>query len=185
MQEIWKDIVGYEGLYQVSNLGNVKSLDRIQSDGRKRKSRILKQWQRGTNKHKVIDLWKNSNRFVISVHKLVYITFKDDYDEKLMIHHIDHNMYNNCIDNLAQLTVQKHNKIHCTGRTPWNKGIEYGKTKAFKKGLKVKKIKHLNRCKQMLIDFEKSNLSVTKFCKTINITTGTFYERKKFILTNS
>ena len=40
MKEIWKDIKGYEGLYQVSNLGNVRSMDRITRDGRKIKGKF-------------------------------------------------------------------------------------------------------------------------------------------------
>ena len=40
--EVWKDIPEYEGLYQVSNLGNVKSLDRVSSNGRKLKVKVLK-----------------------------------------------------------------------------------------------------------------------------------------------
>lgn len=42
MQEIWKDIKGYEGLYQVSNLGRVKSVDRIDGIGRYKKEKVLK-----------------------------------------------------------------------------------------------------------------------------------------------
>ena len=41
-QEIWKDIEGYEGLYQVSNFGRVKSLEKIDFSGHKRKCKILK-----------------------------------------------------------------------------------------------------------------------------------------------
>ena len=40
MEEIWKDVVGYEGYYQVSNLGRVRSLDRIASNGRKIKGKF-------------------------------------------------------------------------------------------------------------------------------------------------
>ena len=40
--EIWKPVVGYEGLYEVSSLGNVRSLDKITADGRRIKGKILK-----------------------------------------------------------------------------------------------------------------------------------------------
>lgn len=43
MQEIWEDVVGYEGLYQVSNFGRVKSLDKYDKIGRKYKGKIIKQ----------------------------------------------------------------------------------------------------------------------------------------------
>ena len=63
--EIWKDIQGYEGFYQVSNLGRIRSLDRTITDsiGRKRlyKGRILKQMIDGSGYFEVL-LYKETNR---------------------------------------------------------------------------------------------------------------------------
>ena len=47
--EIWKDVYGYEGLYQVSNKGRIKSCERIDGQGRLLKAKILKQWFGGNN----------------------------------------------------------------------------------------------------------------------------------------
>ncbi|MBP5698848.1 MAG: HNH endonuclease, partial [Alphaproteobacteria bacterium] len=79
MTEVWKDIKGYEGLYQVSNIGRVKSLERkhkIILHGkeclRHQKERIMKQWKRSV--YWLVDLWKDGKRDIRSVHHLVFET---------------------------------------------------------------------------------------------------------------
>ena len=60
MKEIWKDIKGYEGLYQVSNLGNIKSLDRVIEDKNKKYLLHGKKLKLGIrNTYRVINLHKN------------------------------------------------------------------------------------------------------------------------------
>ena len=128
IEEIWKDIKGYEGKYQVSNLGRVKSVKR------KRFSRvqggtiavmtvperILKQWKRST--YLLVDLWKNTKRDVRSVHWLVYEAFVGKIKKGMMIHHKDENKYNNTPENLKMVSCLTHNRIHFCGKAPWNKG---------------------------------------------------------------
>ena len=71
--EIWKDIPNYEGLYQVSNLGKIKSLERFTDDGHHVKEKILKQsFAKGYLK---VNLCKNGLKKTICVHKLVAQAF--------------------------------------------------------------------------------------------------------------
>lgn len=61
MKEIWKDIKGYEGLYQISNLGNIKSLKRIEKFYHNINDKILKKVKCGNNYY-AITLCKNNNK---------------------------------------------------------------------------------------------------------------------------
>lgn len=92
MKEIWKDIKGYEGLYQVSNLGRVKSF-------RRRNPIILKQNCIGVNKkYKSVCLGYGLPR--VYVHRLVAEAFLDNPNEYKCVMHLDNNGHNNRLDNL-------------------------------------------------------------------------------------
>lgn len=99
MKEIWKDIVGYEGLYQVSNWGNVKSLKRG----------ILKPW---INKpgYYVVSLSNNGVVKDFGIHQIVAMAFlchqPDGY--KTVVHHKNENKLDNNLSNL-QLTSHRYN----------------------------------------------------------------------------
>ena len=91
MEEIWKDIKGYEGLYQVSNLGRVKSLPKVveQFYGcRMTYERILKQSPDGKG-YMMVWLYKNKNRKTMKVHRLVASTFIPNSLHKPQIDHIN------------------------------------------------------------------------------------------------
>jgi len=112
--EEFRDIPGYEGLYQAGIYGNIKSLEKFKRTGVSRgfiqKERILKP---------VIDKWgyyyvclkKDNNKKNIKIHKLVAITFlnyKSDGTHKIVIDHIINDKSNNRLDNL-QLISQREN----------------------------------------------------------------------------
>lgn len=106
-KEIWKDIKGYEGFYMVSSLGRVKSLERIDSAGRLRKTKILKlSISRG---YKMVKLYINSTKKTIHVHQLVAIAFLNHVPcgHKSVINHIDINPSNNRLDNLEIITQRE------------------------------------------------------------------------------
>lgn len=97
MEEVWKDIKGYEKLYQVSNLGRVKSL---------KTNKILK--SNPTFSYKFVGLYKNKRCKLITIHRLVATTFIENPNNYNIINHIDGNVNNNNVSNLEWCT-QKHN----------------------------------------------------------------------------
>ena len=117
MKEEWKDIEGYEGFYQVSNKGRVKSVERKVWDSGKQsyntiKERILKPGKDGYGYLKV-DLCKYGQPRSITVHRLVATAFLDNPKNLPQINHIDENKENNCVNNLEWCT-SKYNNNHGT-----------------------------------------------------------------------
>lgn len=100
MKEIWKDIVGYEGLYQVSNLGRVKSLN---YGGKIMGVTTL---PKGYLK---IGLTKNKIRKYYFIHRLVAETFIPNPNNYPCVNHKDCNTSNNCINNLEWITHKDNN----------------------------------------------------------------------------
>lgn len=97
MEEIWKDIEGYEGLYQVSNIGNVRSLNYHRTG----KKQVLKPFFQRKG-YLLIDLLKNGKRQTVTVHKLVAETFipNDDPEHKTQVNHINEDKTDNRVCNL-------------------------------------------------------------------------------------
>lgn len=103
IEEIWKDIKGYVGLYQISNLGRVKSLKRITVDGKTIKERILKP---GTDKpgYEFIILRKNNKSHNLMIHRLVAEAFIENPNKYSCVNHKDGNKLNNNVSNLEWCT---------------------------------------------------------------------------------
>ncbi|MEG1256888.1 NUMOD4 motif-containing HNH endonuclease [Clostridium sp.] len=112
MVEIWKDIKGYEGLYQVSNLGRVKSLERYRKNHNKlqKVEEKIKNMRQDKQGYLLIDLYKGNKAKTIRVHRLVAETFLKNADNKETVNHIDGNKLNNRIDNLEWSTFKEQNE---------------------------------------------------------------------------
>lgn len=112
IKEEWRDITGYEGLYQVSNLGRVKSLEReighrYAGQTRTIPEKIMNVCDNG-NGYKTIHLRKNGKRKVRYIHRLVAECFLPPIEGKNYINHKDYDITNNAADNLEWCT-QKEN----------------------------------------------------------------------------
>lgn len=101
MEEIWKDIVSYEGLYQVSNLGRVKSL----GSDKWHKGCILKQCFDGKGHYKFVGLHKDGKTKQINVHRLVAQTFVPNPSNLPCVNHKNEIKTDNRADNLEWCTV--------------------------------------------------------------------------------
>lgn len=108
MEEVWKDIQGYEGIYQVSNLGNVRSLDRV-SEHRVSGKITLK----GKNVAKsfngnylLVNLSKEGKIKRPMIHKLVAETFIPNPQGLPCVNHKDENKLNNEVSNLEWCTYK-------------------------------------------------------------------------------
>lgn len=124
MEEIFKDIPSYEGLYQVSNLGNVKSLNYNKT----KKEKILKS-NKNSLGYKNVGLSKNGKVKSITVHQLVAMAFlnHNPCGFKLVIDHRNDNKLDNRLENL-QVVTTRHNSHKTQGRySSKYKGVHWHK----------------------------------------------------------
>lgn len=109
--EIWKDIPGYENIYQASNTGKIRTHENkttfTQRHGiRKWKQRELKQKGKHSGGGKRVSLWKNGEEKTLLVHRLVACTFLNlELHGKMTVDHIDGNRENNNLENLRIVTL--------------------------------------------------------------------------------
>jgi hypothetical protein len=145
-QEIWKDITDYEGMYQVSNFGNVRSLDRIvlASDGRKirYKGKFLKINKNSTG-YFCATLYKRPiiKHKTFTIHTLVAQSFlghKNNKTQKLVINHIDNNPLNNHVSNLEIVTNRYNTSCHNKNKTGFTGVRKSGKKYIAQIRIKIK-----------------------------------------------
>lgn len=104
--EIWAAIPEYEGYYEVSSFGKVKSLSRISHRGFKLKEKILKA-SSNTDGYLQLRLWKDGINKTFRVHRLVALAFIPNPECKPRVNHIDNNRANNFLSNLEWATHQE------------------------------------------------------------------------------
>ena len=110
--EVWKDVVGYEGLYKVSDRGNVYSVVRISSIGRRIGGLILKP-RSLRNGYLHVNLCKNGKVKTKSIHRLVAEAFIPNPNNFPEVNHLDENKINNELSNLEWCT-SKYNSNYGT-----------------------------------------------------------------------
>lgn len=94
MEEIWKEVVGFEGSYKVSNLGRVFSYKKVS-----RKEHFMKPCNDG-NGYMIVCLRKQGKKYIKKVHRLVAEAFIPNPQNLPQVNHKDENKANNCVENL-------------------------------------------------------------------------------------
>lgn len=116
MNEIWKSIEGYEGLYEVSNLGKVKSVERYVPRGNHQiyvKERILKP-ELDKDGYLLVNLSKNGVQRMQKIHRLVAIAFIPNVNNLPIINHLNEIKFDNRVENL-EWCDNLHNVRYGTG----------------------------------------------------------------------
>lgn len=115
MMEIWKPVVGYEGIYEVSSEGRVKSLSRKKYCGHPGAVQITKEKICGMSKDRLgyikINLSKDNKRKKVSLHRIVALAFVENPKCKKEVNHIDGNKENNLPENL-EWSTRSENMLH-------------------------------------------------------------------------
>lgn len=161
MEEIWKDIKGYEGLYKISSFGKVKGLKR-------NKLLNIRNDRLGYNR---VKLSKNGKSRLVPLHRALALTFIDNPKNKPNINHIDGNKSNNDLNNLEWCT-QKENVRHSwdNGLSKARKGESNNKSKLKVKD--IKEIRKLHKQKMTQTDIAKMfNVSIANISEIVNYKT--------------
>ena len=141
MEEIWKDIKGYEGLYQVSNLGRVKSLGRwVYKEYRGKRwqgEKILKQIKNKFGYLRVY-LYKNRKAKCYAIHRLVAQVFIPNPYNLPQVNHKDEDKSNNRVDNLEWCTSFYNNEYGTRKKRWYETRIKNGTMDPKNIGIKVK-----------------------------------------------
>lgn len=120
MEEVWKSVKGYEGLYKVSSSGQIRSLDRYVEEASNKnkvqfkKGVVLKQKYNKVTGYYTVTLWNNNKQKGFNVHRLVAEHFLPNNNENNTVNHIDGNRLNNKVENLEWVSYSQ-NLSHSYG----------------------------------------------------------------------
>ena len=155
--EVWKDVCGYEGLYQVSNKGRVKSIYRYR--------KVLKP-QTSNSGYLRVDLFKDKARKQFSIHRLVAIAFLPNPENKPEVNHKDECKTNNFLCNLEWVS-RKENNRYGTRRQRQKANTDY-------RNRKVNNANQIQKASIPIIQYTKNGTfikrwnSVSDFCRKNN-----------------
>lgn len=125
--EQWKDVVGFEGIYQVSDKGSVKRIGMYRNQRKSWPStgKLLRPANnsKDVNSYKFVNLSSNNKTKMSYVHRLVAIAFLPNPENLPSVNHIDGDRANNCVDNLEWASYADNNvhSIKILGRVTKNK----------------------------------------------------------------
>ena len=141
--EQWKDIPNYEGYYQISNLGRVKSLERILIKNGKKcvYKALIKKTNIGKRGYWIVGFCKNKKESQKKIHRLIAESFIPNFENKPHINHIDANKLNNDISNLEWVNNRENSchKVKLSNFTSKYTGVSY-----FKRDKKWRSSIHVN-----------------------------------------
>jgi len=163
--EIWKEINGYEGLYEVSNLGRIKRLSGalIYKTNNKRTEECIMKKIKCSDGYVRINLRNKDERKTLLVSRIVAINFIDNPFMKKEVNHIDGDKTNNTVENL-EWTTRKENAEHAAINGLMSKGEKHGVSKL--KEFEVKDIRKL---------YKNGGISQTKIAKKYSVTQHTVW----------
>ena len=178
VEEIWKDIIGFEGLYEISNYGNIKSCKRYVPHSRfveKLVPERILSLGKDKDGYLMAILCKDSTKKTVKVHRLVAEAFVEKLGDKNIVNHIYFNKSNNYFDNLEWVSYTEnicHSKLKIKTTSKYI-GVSYSKKdKAFRAIIKYNgKINYLGNFKneedayKARFDFEQKNKIQNKYSK--------------------
>jgi hypothetical protein len=176
--ENWKDIKDYEGIYQVSDLGNVKSLDRyINCNGTQKHLKGKLKKPSSASGYCLVHLHKNGIISHQLVHRLVAKAFIPNPEDKLEVNHIDHNRKNNKLSNLEWVTKEENmqaaaNFYYGPKEERQNSGIDYerpAKEELYRELIETPNFVALGR------KYNVSDNAIRKWCKKYGLPYSTSY----------
>lgn len=165
--EIWKDLPGNEGTYQISNLGRVKTLDRVIKCGKNIKKHIPEKVMaiRSHAGYKTVTIRIDSKTKVCSIHRLVAKTFLPNPNNYKCVNHIDGNKENNAVNNLEWCNYS-HNMKHA-----YRNGLRVAKGRAKLSKSQVLEIREL--CTS-------SGYTITKIADIFGVSKATISKIKNY-----
>ena len=170
--ELWKPIKNYEGLYEISNLGRLKSLGTFRHKGK------IKSIRQDKDGYLIATLHKQCKQQTVKIHRLVAEAFIPNPNKLPQVNHKDENKQNNCVDNLEWCT-QQYNMSYGSFRS---KVAEGHKKAIIQLTLDNKFIKRWASAKDASQQLNLHATAITACCKGKSYKTGGFrwkYEKKE------
>jgi len=117
--EIWKDVIGYEGIYEVSNLGFVKRVSKTRGVNLKYRGEYYLNAMDNGKGYLRVKLSNNGYSKRVMLHRIIAEAFIDNPNNKKCVNHINHNRKDNRIENLEWCTHSE-NTLHAVKHGRWN-----------------------------------------------------------------
>lgn len=167
--EIWRDIPEYEGLYQVSNLGRVKSLERFRKGKNNSSTSVKEKIKKSVisrNGYCRVILWKESIGKWHYVHRLVYLAFNGPIPENMQVNHINEIKTDNRLENLNLMTPKENTNFGTGIERRVKKQINGKKSKTVLKfDLNNNLVKEYPSIRQVERETGFANQNIVKCCK--------------------